>query len=80
MSHTLKIYFPSTDCYACDEPAVGVADRRHAHQQGFMPACERHAEPGAGVLQPSCAYCEGATTETALSGIYSHTRCHKANR
>ncbi len=29
-------------CYACEEEATGLCDRRHDKERGLVPACERH--------------------------------------
>lgn len=45
-------------CYACDEPAIGLCDRRHDAEAALVPACDRHRTKAWGLIYwcagPSC--------------------------
>jgi hypothetical protein len=63
-------------CYACDDTAVGVRDRR---PEGGMieAACRRHADPTLRAFA-ACCFCSGARPSLVIDGQFAHKSCHTA--
>lgn len=61
-------------CYACDEPAIGVRDRR-PEGGSVEAACERHADLTIAAY-PACTYCDGPVRPGSL--LIDHTFAHRA--
>lgn len=70
----MTISFHIARCYACDDAACGVRDRR---PEGGMieAACKRHADPTIRSYK-ACAYCSGPRPTLLIDGDFAHKGCH----
>lgn len=70
--------FHSARCYACDDPAHGVRDRRL--EGGLVEAaCKRHADPTIPAYA-ACAFCSGPRPSIVLDGgSFAHKACVASN-
>lgn len=70
--------YTSLRCYACDDEACGVRDRRP--EGGIVEAgCARHADPTIRAYA-ACYMCLGARPTVAIDGEQLvHKKCHAAD-
>lgn len=61
-------------CYACDDTACGVRDRRPEGGE-VEGACTRHADPTIKAFA-ACVYCNGPRPSLDIDGEFAHKKCH----
>lgn len=75
MCAAIKVY-KLGKCYACNEAATGLRDRRSEGGE-IEPACGRHAEPSL-TAQVVCMYCsEPVRGGIKVDGMVAHRDCHR---
>ena len=66
--------FHTSRCYACDDKACGVRDRRP--EGGVVEAaCKRHADPTIRAYA-ACVFCSGTRPTLTIDGDFAHKGCH----
>lgn len=64
-------------CYACDAKPIGLADRTHSPEHGFMLACRRHRDPTIKTYD-ACIFCNGPVRKgsVVIDGEFAHKSCY----
>lgn len=70
------IPFHTSRCYACDDQACGVRDRR-PEGGSIEAACKRHADPSIKAYA-ACMFCSGPRPSLVVDGDFAHKSCHSA--